>query len=248
MELGKDKVGRILAIYSKLMDGQIVNKTEEALCFNVNERSIQRDIDDIRNFLEQEAVEQGVFNDVIYDREKKGYRLDQIYKIKLSDDEILAVCKILLDSRAFKKEEMLSMIHRLIACCVPEENKDVDDNEIEAVNCDLEAIGSECQYTEENEYHDLRSYFMELRLRMIFLDNQDFVRMKLRTLLRVHGYKRRTAKLNIYLKQCMYFYHIETYVRGRERCDIEEIGLDDMITFRVLGNIRGMHSRLRSWC
>lgn len=123
MELSKDKVGRILAIYSKLMDGQIVNKTEEALSFNVNERSIQRDIDDIRNFLEQEAVEQGVVNEVIYDREKKGYRLDQIYKIKLSNDEILAVCKILLDSRALKKEEMLSMIHRLIGCCVPEENR-----------------------------------------------------------------------------------------------------------------------------
>lgn len=121
-------------------------------------------------------------------------------------------------------------------------NKEAYDNEIEAVNCDLEAIGSECQYTEENEYYKLRSYFMELRLRMIFLDNQDFVRMKLRTLLRDHGYKRRTTKLNAYLKQCMYFYHIETYVRGGERCDIEEIGLDDMITFRVLGNIRDMIS------
>lgn len=120
------------------------------------------------------------------------------------------------------------------------ENKDIYDNEIEAVNGDLEAIGSERQYTEENAYYDLRSYFMELRLRMIFLDNQDFVRMKLRTLLRDHGYKRRTTKLNAYLKQCMYFYHIETYVRGGERCDIEEIGLDDMISFRVLGNIRIM--------
>lgn len=123
MEISKDKVGRILAIYSKLMDGQIVNKSEESLYYNVNERSIQRDIDDIRNFLEQEAIEQGVFNEVIYDREKKGYRLEQIYKIKLSNDEILAVCKILLDSRAFKKDEMISMIHRLIGCCVPEENR-----------------------------------------------------------------------------------------------------------------------------
>lgn len=57
----KDKVGRILAIYSKLMDGHVVNKAEEAAYYNVNERSIQRDIDDIRNFLDQEAVEQGVY-------------------------------------------------------------------------------------------------------------------------------------------------------------------------------------------
>lgn len=119
----KDKVGRILTIYSKLMNGYVVNKTEEATRFGVNERSIQRDIDDIRNYLEQEAYEQGIINEVIYDREKRGYRLDQIYKIKLTNDEILAICKILLDSRAFTKNEMQDMIKRLIGCCVPEKNR-----------------------------------------------------------------------------------------------------------------------------
>ncbi len=73
---------------------------------------------------------------------------------------------------------------------------------------------------------------------IVFLDNQDFVRMKLRTLLRAHGYKRRTAGLNEYLKQCMYFYHIETFIKGGEKCDIGDIALDDMVTFRVLQNIR----------
>lgn len=119
----KDKVGRILTIYSKLMNGYVVNKAEEAVNFGVNERSIQRDIDDIRNYLEQEAVDDGIINEVIYDREKKGYRLDQIYKIKLTNDEILAICKILLDSRAFIKTEMQDMISRLIGCCVPENNR-----------------------------------------------------------------------------------------------------------------------------
>lgn len=119
----KDKVGRILTIYSKLMNGYVVNKTEEAYHFGVNERSIQRDINDIRNYLEQEAYEHGIINEVIYDREKRGYRLDQIYKIKLTNDEILAICKILLDSRAFTKNEMQDMIKRLIGSCVPENNR-----------------------------------------------------------------------------------------------------------------------------
>lgn len=119
----KDKVGRILTIYSKLMNGNVVNKSEEAVNFGVNERSIQRDIDDIRNYLEQEAVDDGIINEVVYDREKKGYRLDQIYKIKLTNDEILAICKILLDSRAFIKTEMQDMISRLVGCCVPENNR-----------------------------------------------------------------------------------------------------------------------------
>ena len=119
----KDKVGRILTIYSKLMNGYVVNKTEEASHFGVNERSIQRDIDDIRNYLEQEAYDHGIINEVIYDRQKRGYRLDQIYKIKLTNDEILAISKILLDSRAFTKDEMQDMIKRLIGCCVPENNR-----------------------------------------------------------------------------------------------------------------------------
>lgn len=125
MELSKDKVGRILAIYSKLMNGYLINKADEAANYNVNERSIQRDIDDIRNFLEQEAVEHGVYNEVIYDRERRGYRLDQIYKMKLSNDEILAICKILLDSRALLKDEMISVLQRLIDCCVPEDNRKI---------------------------------------------------------------------------------------------------------------------------
>ena len=121
--IGKDKVSRIQTIYSKLINGAIVNKAEEATNFGVNERSIQRDIDDIRNYLEQEAFEHGVSNEVIYDREKKGYRLEQIYKIKLTNDEILAISKILLDSRAFIKDEMMDMVQRLIGCCVPEINR-----------------------------------------------------------------------------------------------------------------------------
>ena len=60
------------------MNGYVVSKSEEAIHFGVNERSIQRDINDIRNYLEQEAYEQGIIDEVIYDRGKRGYRLDQI--------------------------------------------------------------------------------------------------------------------------------------------------------------------------
>lgn len=37
-----------------------------------------------------------------------------------------------------------------------------------------------------------------------------------------------------YLRECMMFYHMQTYLRGKEECDIGEIGLDEMITIRVL--------------
>lgn len=72
-----DKVERVLGIYTKLINGAVVNKTQTANEYGVNERSIQRDIDDIRNYLELEAEKEGVINNVIYDRTAKGYKLEQ---------------------------------------------------------------------------------------------------------------------------------------------------------------------------
>jgi predicted DNA-binding transcriptional regulator YafY len=64
-----------------------------------------------------------VINSVIYDRAERGYRLEQIYQLKLTNGEILAICKILLDSRALRKDEMTGMLDKLISCCVPENNR-----------------------------------------------------------------------------------------------------------------------------
>ena len=122
-ELKNDKIGRVLQIYAKLSDGYIVNKAEEARTYGVNERSITRDIDDIRNFLDADSERTGIVDTVVYDRIAKGYRLETLYKIRLQNSEVLALCKILLDSRAFTKAEMVEMLDKLITCCVPKANQ-----------------------------------------------------------------------------------------------------------------------------
>lgn len=119
------KIKRILGIYTRLKNGNVINKIEEANKYGVNERSIQRDIDDIRNYLELETDEQALLTNVIYDRKCGGYRLEESSSSKLTNSQILAICKILLDSRAFTKEEMQDMLAKLIDCCVPRENKDL---------------------------------------------------------------------------------------------------------------------------
>ena len=121
----KDKLERILSIYTKLMNGEIINKRKEANRFGVNEKSIQRDIEDIRCYLEAESEDEGAINNVIYDRERKGYCMEQVYRMRLDNSEILAICKILLDSRAFTKKEMDDMLEKLIECCVPKENQEL---------------------------------------------------------------------------------------------------------------------------
>ena len=120
---GKDKVKRCLDIYTRLLDGYVVNKSEEAQRYGVNERTIQRDIDDIRNYLADDSDRLGYINSIIYDRTAGGFRLEQIFQCKLDNSEILAVCKILLESRAFTKKEMKQILHKLVECCVPESNR-----------------------------------------------------------------------------------------------------------------------------
>ena len=42
-----DKIKRVLDIYTRLTNGDIIDKSALAVEYNVNERSIQRDIEDI---------------------------------------------------------------------------------------------------------------------------------------------------------------------------------------------------------
>ena len=118
-----DQIERVLQMYAKLSDGYVVNKAEEAVRYGVNEKSIQRDIEHIRNFLDNDSERTGLVNTIVYDRAAKGYRLETLYQIRLQNAEVLALCKILLDSRAFIKDEMVSMLDKLITCCVPKVNQ-----------------------------------------------------------------------------------------------------------------------------
>ena len=74
-----DKIERVLGIYTKLMKGYLVSKAEEAVNYGVNERSIQRDIDDICNYLEADTEGVGCSNSIIYDRIGKGYHKIQSF-------------------------------------------------------------------------------------------------------------------------------------------------------------------------
>ena len=119
----RGKNNRILGIYTRLLERHVIHKSEEAIRYGVNERSIQRDIEDIRNFLEDDMVESAIVNSIVYDYKEKGYRMEQNARMQFTNDEVMAISKILLDSRAFTKGEMMSILDKLLDCCVPEKNK-----------------------------------------------------------------------------------------------------------------------------
>ena len=110
------KVERVINLYNRLSEGEVLNKAEEASRFDVNERSIQRDLEDIRAYFANDPESN---RELVYDRSQKGYVLVQNQKKSLTNSEVLTVCKILLESRSLVKEEMYPIIDKLLQCCVP---------------------------------------------------------------------------------------------------------------------------------
>lgn len=118
---GGEKSYRMLTIYSKLQQGMALKKSTLAQEFGVTERSIQRDIEALRNFL----AEQRLPWEIVLDRRAGGYRLSTISSAGLSSGEALTVCKILLESRSLRRDEMMPILDRLIDCCVPQSNQEM---------------------------------------------------------------------------------------------------------------------------
>lgn len=76
MEFKTDKTQRILSIFSRLQKGQCIKKYQESVRFHVDERTIQRDIDDIRAFFADQMMEGQGYSNVEYDRGTQGYVLN----------------------------------------------------------------------------------------------------------------------------------------------------------------------------
>ena len=85
-----------------------------------------------------------------------------------------------------------------------------------------------------SDFSGFDMFFMSMRLNLRFFDSRGYVRIKLRTLLKGYGYQKRSTKLVKYIRDCVTFYRIQSYLRGGEKCDISEIDIDDMITFRLI--------------
>ena len=109
MEQCAVKSDRLLKMYSRLVNGEILNKYKLAEEYHVNQRSIQRDIESLRCFLSEQEVGQ----DIVYDGKQKGFKLISTIHHGLTNNEILAVCKILLDSRSLRKDEMFPILDKL---------------------------------------------------------------------------------------------------------------------------------------
>ena len=113
-------------------------------------------------------------------------------------------------------------------------DKEKLDAEFPIVEKDFKATGKTfVRESVMSDYPDIDLIFMFMRLRILYVDKQNYERMKLRTLLRSYGYKRRSPAIVAHINKCLIVYHIQPYLRDYEQCEIEKVDIDDMITFRV---------------
>lgn len=118
MKIDKLKSFRLLNMYEKLNRGDIINKKQFASEFGISEKSVQRDIDDLRAYL-SESYESGDDVTIEYDYVKNGYRLIKQERAFLTNEEIFAVAKVLLESRGFNKQELNTLIDKLMLQATP---------------------------------------------------------------------------------------------------------------------------------
>lgn len=112
---------RQLTIYQTLLTGAPVTKKDLVERFDVDERSIQRDISNIRNFIAEENLEL----ELEYRRSTKAYQL--VGKTQtFGKAHVLALVKILLASRAFNKDETEQLIELLLARLDPGEQRELN--------------------------------------------------------------------------------------------------------------------------
>lgn len=115
---------RLLELNERLSKGESLDKTKISGILGVDGKTFQRDIDKLRLYYSENGL-----GEINYDRKANCYRLEG-RPDQLSKKEIFALCKILIESRAFNKSEFSTIINKLLKLCQIEEAKEV----FEAIN------------------------------------------------------------------------------------------------------------------
>lgn len=122
------KSSRVLELYQLFQSGASINKQEFAERYGINVRSVQRDIDTIRDFLANQSINHGSIQSINYDKSSNSYKLVSQNINYLSNGEMLALCKILIESRAFTKEKLTSLLNNILSLCVlPSDDSQIKD-------------------------------------------------------------------------------------------------------------------------
>jgi len=105
---------------------------------------------------------------------------------------------------------------------------------VDEINYILRELGSKYLLSnQEFEQDVIASYFNVIKLQLLLTPGKKYCRIKLRTIIRSFGYKRRTASLVEYMNKTISALGLKTYMRGGEHCNIRDVSLDQVIIVRL---------------
>ena len=114
-------------------------------------------------------------------------------------------------------------------------NKKNIDDEFSIIKSDVSSVNGTIDKNDfVTDYKNLDLFFKKVRIMLITHPEKSYTAIKLRTLLKRYGYERRTQKLVGHFRTCLEVYHLQSYLKGGEVCDLGKVQLDKMIIFRLI--------------
>ena len=84
------------------------------------------------------------------------------------------------------------------------------------------------------DFRGVNTYFKDIRLQYLFYGKRSIVWRTLRPLLEMYGLQRRSARFNIFLRECLIYYHLKCTKIDGSVCNLETVGLDEQLSFVVV--------------
>ncbi|MBR5773883.1 MAG: WYL domain-containing protein [Clostridia bacterium] len=109
-------------MYERLNKGERLNKQKLADEYGVSAKTVQRDFDDLRAYISENHFDEGEAS-IKYNKADNCYYLVRFEREWLTNEEALALCKIILESRAFSKKELSVLIEKLILQIAPDDRR-----------------------------------------------------------------------------------------------------------------------------
>lgn len=106
-----DKITRTLLLYSRLLQGEKINKMSFCLETDCIPRSFDRDIEDVRLYMSETFDAR----EVLYNRQEKVYYLSGASRIELESVEYLLIERVLLDTGVLRQDEMAGLLSHVLS-------------------------------------------------------------------------------------------------------------------------------------
>ncbi len=112
---------RLLTIFFRLQAGERLSKAQLSKKFGIDNRTVQRDMSILKNFLQDQHISN---TEIKFDTSDNTYRL--IAKTTFNKKDILVISKILLENHALNKSELNSLLDGLLSLLSREEKKEIE--------------------------------------------------------------------------------------------------------------------------